>query len=126
MKEVWVKLFCCDEVEVSNLGNLRRLKRKLEDGRVFKQKDIPLCYKQRYVRFAYTYKGKRKFMSVHRAVFFSFNDCEIPENSYKVIVDHIDENKHNNRLDNLQLITQSQNVRKHNDTRSLEQLHTEA
>lgn len=110
MDETWVKLYCCDEVEVSTLGNIRRTDRILADGRMFKGANVPICYKQKYGRFSYTYKGKRHFMSVHRAVFFSFNDIEIPKDKHRIIVDHIDNNKHNNRLDNLQLITQSENV----------------
>jgi hypothetical protein len=125
MKEIWVKLYCCNEIEVSNLGNLKRLERKLMDGRTYKESIIPISYKNKYARFAYTYNGKRYFMSVHRAVFFSFNDVDIPKDKYRFVVDHIDENKHNNRLDNLQLISQSHNVLKSlkNDTRSMERLH---
>jgi len=110
MDEAWVKLYCCDEVEISNFGNIRRTDRFLTDGRMFKGGNVSICYKQTYGRFSYTYKGKRHFMSVHRAVFFSFNDIEVPKEKHRIVVDHIDGNKHNNRLENLQLITQSQNV----------------
>lgn len=84
----------------------------LMDGRRYKESIIPICNKNKYSRFAYTHKGKRYFLSVHRAVFFSFNDVEIPKDKYRFVIDHIDEDKHNNRLSNLQLISQSHNVLK--------------
>jgi len=110
MSEIWAKLYCCEEIEVSNLGRARRLDRLLIDGRKYKGSEIPICYKHKYIRFAYTYKGVRKFISMHRAVYFSFSGKPIPRESRKIVVDHIDEDKHNNRLENLQLISQSSNV----------------
>ena len=117
--EVWVTLYCCSEIAVSDLGNLKRLTRTTKDGRLFQEIDIPICYKQRYARFAYTHNGDRKFMSVHRAVFFSFNQVSIPKDRHRIIVDHVDNNTHNNRADNLQLITQSENVIKANKNKQI-------
>lgn len=45
---------------------------------------------------------------VHRLVWLAFNG-EIPQG---LEIDHIDQNKHNNRLDNLQVATHSENVKK--------------
>ena len=113
MTEVWVKLYCCDEVEVSSLGRVRRTDRRTADGRFFKSSIINPSKSNPYLRFAYTYKGKRYFESVHRAVYFSFVDIDPPRHTkYNYVVDHIDSDRANNRIDNLQLISQSKNVLK--------------
>jgi len=51
--------------------------------------------------------GKRKSYYIHRLVYKSFVG-EINEN---MIIDHINQNKHDNRLDNLRMITQGDNVK---------------
>ena len=109
MTEVWVKLYCCDEIEVSNIGRARRLDRLLMDGRKMKGSNIPLARKFRYIRFSYTYNGDRKTISMHRAVYFSFSK-KSPKDYEGFVVDHIDNDRHNNRIENLQLISQSSNV----------------
>ena len=50
-----------------------------------------------------------KFHYVHRLVYETYMG-EIPEN---LEVDHIDENPHNNKLENLRLVTAKQNARNH-------------
>ena len=50
-----------------------------------------------------------KFQYVHRLVYETYMG-EIPEN---LEVDHIDENPHNNKLENLRLVTAKQNTRTH-------------
>ena len=45
---------------------------------------------------------------VHQWVFMTFHNCDIPEG---MEVNHIDENKHNNRLDNLNLLSHGDNMR---------------
>lgn len=45
---------------------------------------------------------------VHVWVFMTFNDCDIPKG---LQVNHIDEDKHNNRLDNLNLLSLGDNIR---------------
>lgn len=58
--------------------------------------------------FAYNEKGRR-FYSVARFVYECFNDV-IPNDKQ---IDHIDNNKNNNRLDNLQLLLSfKENIRK--------------
>jgi len=48
----------------------------------------------------------RSWYSVHRAVYETFNG-DIPDN---MVINHIDGNKLNNQLNNLELVTRSQNV----------------
>jgi len=51
--------------------------------------------------------GKRKGYLIHRLVYQSFNG-EINAN---MVIDHINQNKQDNRLENLRMITQSENVK---------------
>ncbi len=53
---------------------------------------------------------KQKHYSVHRAIWETFNG-KIPE---KMEIDHIDKNKENNKLSNLQCITLNENRKKRN------------
>ena len=52
-------------------------------------------------------RGRMTFF-VHRLVWLAFRG-EVPQG---LQIDHIDQNMHNNRLDNLQLVTRNENVRK--------------
>lgn len=58
--------------------------------------------------------GKRKCYLVHRLVYQSFNG-EINDN---MVIDHINQNKQDNKLENLRMITQSENVKNCNKTLS--------
>lgn len=58
-----------------------------------------------YLRFSY----KGKWLAVHRVVYETFIG-KIPQG---LVIDHKDENKTNNSIYNLQLLTIGDNVRKH-------------
>ena len=90
--------------QISNLGNIKSLGNdKTRKEKILKaRKDT-----SGYLR-VYLYKnGKRKTFSVHRLVAFMFilNDDQIN----KVEVNHIDENKENNCVDNLEWCTPQYN-----------------
>ena len=56
----------------------------------------------------YHQPGKMRQMKVHKLVAMAFLNHE-PDGTQTIVVDHIDGNKLNNTLQNLQLITQQQN-----------------
>jgi len=66
--------------------------------------------------------GKVKAASIHRIVWDHFGDQ--PRNGRKLQVDHIDNNKLNNRINNLQLLSCSQNVAKYYKTQKLTSKYT--
>lgn len=53
--------------------------------------------------------GERYYILAHRLIWSSFV-CDIADGD---VIDHIDADKHNNRLDNLQMITRKQNTQKY-------------
>ena len=85
--------------EVSSLGRVRHAQRKQ-----------PLRLKERrngYLKFNADIKGKIKTFEVHRQVALCF--CEGWRKGLQV--NHKDGNKHNNRAENLEWVTASENIR---------------
>ena len=115
MTEVWTKTYCSPFYEVSNLGNVRGVDRERpwRPGKTQIVKGIELkkrIEKSGYFLFGLTLPdGCYRKIRVHQLVYHSFNKTEPIEN---MVVDHIDGDKSNNRLDNLQFITQSENCAK--------------
>lgn len=102
MKEIWKDIVGYEGYQVSNLGRVRNKKGKILTLKLSKPtKRSNIGYLQ-----AHLWKnGKGKFYTVHRLVWIAFNG-EIPQGFE---VNHIDENKYNNRLDNLNLLTSKEN-----------------
>lgn len=97
MEELWRDIVGYEGLyEVSNLGNVRR------DGRILR----PQTRQHGYLSvWLYRVGDRRKQFSVHRLVAEAF--CENPNNYSEV--NHLDENKQNNRADNLEWCTRKQN-----------------
>jgi hypothetical protein len=109
--EKWIKTYCSDNYEVSSLGRVRSLDRlssnnKLYKGRYKKQN----LSKNGYLRTSITINGKTKIHLVHQLVYYSFNGGE--PNGHTLVIDHIDSNKQNNTLNNLQAISSYENTMK--------------
>ena len=90
--------------QVSNKGIVKNLLRnKTTKGNLDKSG---------YMKTILTKDGVKKTIMIHKLVAMAFlghTPC-----GYKLVVDHIDNNPLNNNLDNLQLITQRENVSKKN------------
>ena len=108
MEEIWRKIpGVPDYYEVSNLGRTRSLDHDTPTkhgfrhfkGRVLKQKENY----QGYLVFGY---GSSHTMYVHRAVALAF----IPNPNNYPEINHKDENKHNNCVDNLEWCSRLYNV----------------
>ena len=76
---------------------------------VVNKKDIGTISNSGYLKIAVIYHGIRKDYIKHRFIFECFHG---KINDAKLVVDHINNNKTDNRLENLQLITHSQNIKK--------------
>lgn len=92
--EIWVPVYINNNFEVSNYGRIRKIK----DYSLRKPSDAGEGYLKVCI------DNKRYF--VHRLVAFSFYPTEHPENFQ---VDHLDGNRGNNKLSNLEIKTPKEN-----------------
>jgi hypothetical protein len=106
-KEIKIENFECENYYISNLGRFKNSKRII-------MKD----YKPHHSGYIYVRVNKKKF-SLHRLVSLMF----IPNPENKPFVNHIDGNKVNNCLDNLEWVTCAEN-NKHNYTNNIKKKYT--
>jgi hypothetical protein len=95
--EEWKILKECDNYEISNLGNIRNIKTR----RILKQSDD----KDGYKIISLSKNNKKYNFRVHRLIALSF--IENKEN--KPLLDHIDRNRQNNKIDNLRWVDAKEN-----------------
>lgn len=101
--------------QISNLGNIKSLKRKTHiqnATRIKKEKILKLQLRNGYYVINLCKNGCRKAYSVHRLVAETF----IPNPNNLPYINHIDFNTQNNSVDNLEWCTQKDNIgwsRKH-------------
>lgn len=101
--------------QVSNVGNVKSIPKKKKgkhgniyftNGRILKQQTSIFGYKE----LTLTSEGTRRKYKVHQLVAMAFlghKPC-----GHKYVVDHIDDNKQNNHILNLQILTNRQNCSK--------------
>ena len=107
--------------QVSNLGNVKSLERKvigkLDSIRTLKEKVLKNnLNKKGYYLVGLMKDNKQATKKVHQLVAIAFlghTPCGM-----KLVVDHIDNNPLNNRVDNLQIITQRENSTKNAMTKA--------
>lgn len=113
MTEIWKPVVGYEGLyEVSNLGRVRSVERTVKgvDGKVSRRISVVLsCYKndRGYCLVGLCRNNRSKCFRLHRLVAMAFipNPDNLPE------VNHKDENKLNNRVDNLEWCTRGYNVR---------------
>jgi hypothetical protein len=94
--EDWKQIIDNPSYEVSSIGNVRRK----QSGRLIK------LDKKRYVYASIYYDGKVKRCLVHRLVGGAF----IPNPDDFPVIDHLNRDKHDNRVENLCWTTQQKNL----------------
>ncbi len=110
MKEIWKDVKDYEGIyQVSNLGKVRSLDRVSSIGRKLIGRELKqLKTSGGYFKVSLSKKSKVKQIDVHRLVALTF----IPKELHNEVVDHINRIKTDNRLDNLQFITQRRNTSK--------------
>lgn len=93
--------------EVSNLGRVKSLPRKTTKGGLIK----PYTQKTGYVYVGLSKDGKACTLRLHRVVLEAFTDYRSQENPL-LGIDHIDGDKTNNRLENLEPVLGKENMRR--------------
>ena len=109
-KEIWKKIPNYNDYEISNLGNVKSLKKGKEK--------IILSHgcgkrngKYRYKSIKLSKNGVPKRIRIHQLVAMAFLNHNINNNN-NLVVDHINNNGFDNRLENLQIITKIKNQQK--------------
>ena len=111
MKEIWKDIKGYEGYyQVSNLGRVKSLFRQVKHSQGNVRNHYERILKNNYDGNGYASVGlyknaKAKKVHVHRLVMLAFE--ENPHN--KPEVNHLDENKKNNRLDNLEWVTKKEN-----------------
>jgi hypothetical protein len=97
--------------QVSNFGNVKSLTKRIFNGVAYfnsKERILkPGLDGAGYKQVSLYIDKKPKTINIHKLVAITFLN-HVPDKS-KIVVDHIDENKLNNRLENLQIITVREN-----------------
>ncbi len=103
MKEKWKPVKGFDGVyKISNKGRLKSFKQN-KNGYILSVKNK----KDNYLSYILKYKNKVRSTRIHRLVAEAF----IPNPENKPQINHIDSNKHNNCVKNLEWVTPKENVR---------------
>ena len=106
MAEIWIDIPDFIGIyQVSSLGKFKSLDRINAVGRKLKGKPLRFGKSGDYLTVVLYKNGQRKTYLVHRIVWSAFNG-PIPEG---MTVNHINEDKTDNRLENLNLMTQAEN-----------------
>ena len=108
-KEEWKKIKEFEHYQVSSFGRVKSL--KFDKEKILKQNKSG----SGYLNISLYKDSKPKTITVHKLVAIGF--LNHITSGCNIIVDHIDNNKSNNRLDNLQIITQRLNVSKDKKTK---------
>ncbi len=99
--EIWKKIKGFENYEVSNLGRVKSYSRKKE--RILKFR----ITKTGYYRVMLQSNCFKKELLIHRLVAIAFLEAD----KNKPDVNHIDSNKSNNKLENLEWVTKSENIK---------------
>ena len=117
MKEIWKDIPDYEGMyQVSNLGRVKSLERLINREHKGKgnyiQKEILLStpMSNKYKIASLWKNGKGKNFLVHQLMAMAFLNHK--PNGHKIIIDHINNDSTDNRLENLQIITQRENVSK--------------
>lgn len=115
MKEIWKDIVDYQGYQVSNLGRVRTFNKQTFNKRhgIRKWKNRILKYKGETYKTGYKVDlwkdGKNKTFLVARLVAFTFFEKDI--NDLSLTVNHIDGNRFNNNINNLELISIADNIR---------------
>jgi hypothetical protein len=102
--------------QVSNLGNVKSLAREiLRKGKypfISKERILKHSIRSGYYQVKLWKEGKTKAMTIHILVAMAFLG-HIPDGTNRIVPDHKNDITTDNRLENLQLLTNRQNIEKY-------------
>jgi hypothetical protein len=113
MEEIWKDIPTYESLyKISNLGNIKSLPKKKYNNKgyyITKERILkPSIIGNGYFHIVLTKDGTKKGKTVHQLVAMAFLNHN--PDGHKIVVDHINNDTSDNRIDNLQLITQRENA----------------
>lgn len=104
--EVWKEIPIYDGMyQASSCGRIKSFKNHHNvSERILKQ-----CNRGKYLIVSLSNGLERSYYGVHQLVAMAFLG-HVPDGTHRIVVDHKDNDKHNNHVDNLQLIPQRENT----------------
>jgi hypothetical protein len=117
IKEIWKDIPNYEGYyQASNMGRIKSIERDILNRGKFPFKSKEKILKPQNDTHGYYYlnlfkNGKRKNIKVHKLIAMTFLN-HIPNGKYDIVVDHINNNPSDNRVENLQLITNRENTTK--------------
>lgn len=110
-KEIWKQVTGFENYYISNLGNVKSIKKG--SSKILKLGSATNGYKQ----ITLCNNGVRKLFKIHHLVAFEFLNHK-PYHISKLVINHINNDRTDNRLSNLELVTQRENTNKKCDNYS--------
>ena len=101
MAETFVEIRGFPSYQISNMG--RVISNKCKKPKFL----TPSIGANEYLRVTLCRKGEQKTFGIHRLIAMHFLD--VPDNEENLVVDHINRQKDDNRVENLRLTTYSEN-----------------
>lgn len=124
-EEIWKDIPNYEGIyQVSNLGNVKSVPRKkmLPKNNMFcfsKEKILkPSINTRGYLQVVLCSNTERKTITIHMLVAVAFLNHSRQGNNGLIVIDHINEVKTDNRVDNLQITTQRINIHKSNKNKT--------
>jgi len=112
MKEIWKKVPDYPSYMISDLGNVTKGQKKYDKDNNFLGYILLKPHTNKgYKRVKFTKDGRRKHFTVHQLVAMAFLGHKL-DGTTKLVVDHINTKKTDNRLSNLQIISNRENCSK--------------
>lgn len=106
MEELWKTIEECEDYQVSNFGRIKSFKYDKENGKIMK----PYKTTKGYLQIDLSLDGRKRENRLHLAVHRLVAKAFIPNPENLPQVNHKDENKENNHVDNLEWCTNEYNA----------------